>query len=86
MESNDDAESAELAEKLVMLEGSGKLRRRTCKEAREIAVEAMRDPAKYLEHKGVVSPLWFSDDFHDTDRNEWYANVSHAPFFFQCDV
>ena len=69
-------ESAELAEKLPRLHAIGKLRRRTCKEAQAIAQEALRPPAAGAKTEGIVSPLWFSDEFDEDDRDRWCVNRS----------
>ena len=75
LETIQEDESAELAVKLPMLRSSGKLRRRTCEEARTIAQDALRSSSGDSEIKGVVSPFWYSDEYKDKGRELWCANV-----------
>ena len=69
-------DSAELAEKLPKLRASGKLHRRTCKEAKAIAQEALRSPAGDGEIQGVLSPLWVSDDEYQDECWWWCVKLS----------
>ena len=82
LETRSDSESAaaELMEKLPLLHGSGRVRRRTCKEAQRNAQEALRDPARYSKNDGVVSPLWFSDAFKGIPRETWCADALQSWF------
>ena len=75
LETTDEADSAELVDKLALLSSSGKLRRRTCREAQQIAQVASRDPAGYDENQGVISPLWYSDEYSRHQREKWYVNA-----------
>lgn len=43
---------------LSSLDGTGKLRQRTCHDAMKIAHQATKDPAAYAEDWDVVSPVW----------------------------
>ena len=71
VETIDDAESVDLVARLDILNSIGMLRLRTCKQAQEVAQEALKNPAGYLEDQGVISPLWFSNDFSDDRRKRW---------------
>ena len=77
LETTDENETLELADKLPQLSGSGRLRRRTCEEALKTAEEASRYPAGHLQDQGVVSPFWISrsDLSKDNSRKKWCANV-----------
>ena len=84
LETIEEEESAELADRLDVLANSGKLRRRTCEEGQKITEEAQCN----LDHVGewvVVSPLWQvegdlgmeSDESHRVKerRRNWYVSV-----------
>ena len=80
VETTDEAENAEVVEKLPMLDHSGKLRRRTCKEAQTVAQEALQCPG-YSEEWGIVSPLWYLNEYEDWQRNQWCADLSPVLIF-----
>ena len=66
-----------IAEKLsLLLRETGRVRQRTCAEARKIAKKAIKDPARYSEENGVASPLWYSkSDKMVRDREVWLTMV-----------
>ena len=80
VETFDEVESIDLVEKLAFLHSNGMLRRRTCKEAQKIAKEAQENPTRYSEDQGVISPFWFSSEFSDYARDEWYAIILFHQF------
>ena len=63
-------DNTELLEKLALVRASGRARQRTCKQAEDAAHEAKSNPT-YSENDGVVSPLWFSPRFDDSQRETW---------------
>ena len=71
LEVREREKSSKLMEKLPAVFDSGRLHKRTCQEARDVAQAALRNPIEYTEDCGVVSPLWFSDDFHGWDHRWW---------------
>ena len=84
LETIDANESAEAAEKLPSLRASGKLRRRTCKEAWVIAQEALRNPVADAKIESVVSPLWYSDEYQKYERDCWCVALLCLYSFFTC--
>ena len=74
LETTDEAESADLAERFPVLRNGGRLRHRTCTEAQKLAQDVQRNVAGYVEQHGAVSPLWYSDDYRG-DRDQWYVDV-----------
>ena len=68
-----EEESAELVQMLPTLNRRGQLERRTCKQAQSIAQEARNSLVGYAEEQGTISPLWYSDEYSDHERNRWCA-------------
>ena len=71
LETTSNYMSATLMEKLPLLQGSGRLRRRSCKEAQEIAREALSNPGGYSVDQGICSPLWLSNMSNGLTGKTW---------------
>ena len=80
LETMELAESTEMAERLTMLRGNGKLRRRTCQEAEAIVLEAFTNPTTNTDEQGILSPLWYPDgptsEIIVYSNYDWYVNGS----------
>lgn len=71
--SEDTRKSDPLADQLVFLRGSGRLRQRTSEQAQKIALESTdeRHPLIARVHDGeAISPLWYAEKY-EASRGKW---------------
>ena len=78
LETRSQEDSVGLVERLPTLRGSGKLHRRTHEEAQRMASKARQYLAGHAEEEGVISPLWYSEQYTDDERYFWCVGLLRA--------
>ena len=75
LETIEEYEGIALVSKLPILNHGGTLRRRTCEQAQRIAQKALQRPVGYAGDPEVISPLWNSEEYNNSQRKAWCVPV-----------